>query len=105
MPNDNCLFYQIGLPENSLNGLGSNVFAQAELHQIFLSIGNPNESVRVDLTDVTCLKPAILIDYFASLSRLIEIPDHYLAAARTDFSVVCDFQFRARKRLAYGTDL
>ena len=81
------------------------VLPTGRLQEIFLSVGDLEVSIGVELADVPGMEPPVCIDRLAGLVRLIVIAPHDVGALREDLAVRRDLDQHPGDRLAHGTEL
>jgi len=85
-----------------LDALRGDVVAAAADDNIFLAIGDPNEAIVVDLTDVAGVDPAIAQGLGGGIG-IVPVPVHRQLAANQYFAVVGYFYIDTWKRTANGS--
>src|SRR5256885_3630058 len=84
-----------------LDLLRGHVLAARGLEERLLAVGDLEEAIAVDLTDVPGVEPAVFDDLGRGV-RLVVIAAHVARALDEDLSVVRDLQLDAGKRSAHG---
>src|SRR5204862_6674318 len=92
------------LREAKLDRLRRDVLADGRLEQRLLAVGDLQEAVAVDLSDVARGDPAVDQRLGGGL-RVLVIAEHVARALHEDLAVVRDLYLYARARLAHGQEL
>src|SRR6266567_309077 len=84
--------------------LRRDVLAAGSLEQLFFSVSDAQESIRVETADISRLKPAIFREHCACFVGLVPVTQHDVRAASLDFAVSSDAHLDVWNRFAGRAD-
>src|ERR1051325_3163869 len=102
--NQNHLVHKSRRLDRLLDWLRRDVLAARSFEQLFLTIRDAQESVRIDCADVARLKPAIAGEHRARFFGLVVIAAHHVWTTHLDLAVFSDANVDIRNRFANRAD-
>src|SRR5215467_4383441 len=104
IPDDDHLRNEPARHQHALHSLGSDILSAAGLDQVFLTVGNGQVSVAIDLSDVAGSEPAVLGECLAIEFWAVIVAPRNGIAANQDFAVGRNLDFDSADNPADGSD-